>query len=81
MTAQQPETPLDRTVRLALTAGRHNATLDRVRALQEAWAAHLDPVAWHYALLLGEALDGPQPRELDYDAIHDHVADQEEDDA
>lgn len=70
---------MDRTVRLALTAGRRATTLARVWVLQEALASSADPAARHYARLLGEALDGaPRTADLDWDAIHDHVADQED---
>lgn len=83
MTTQPPESPIARTVRLALSAGRKSGALARVRALQETWAASADWPARHHARLLGEALDGPgrESRELDYGAIHDHVADEEDDDA
>lgn len=80
MTAQQSESATDRTVRLALTAGRHTATLARVRALHETWVASPDPFARRYADQLGEALNGTGrdwARGMDYDAIHDHVGQEE----
>lgn len=73
---------VNRQADVALNAGRHAATLRRVRALHDEWAASPDPFARHHAQLLGGALDGTGrdwSRGLDYDAIHDHVVDQEDD--